>query len=649
MMHTFDKKPSDHSSKHTPRQESAPAVENDLPESFNDLPQREQQSTILRMQQTRGNAYMLRQLQTLQRTPAKPTLSPARRGMIQRYQAGEKGHGGIEERTFTSIGFSDEEASAIYFGNWLRDFSQLNSSGHNNTPPDAFFDLISILGYGEFNRPVTREELGTYVPSEHLDNPDAGGLNIPKDKQDTLTVEDPAIQALANLPDTDPRKDPFKEAFKRLSPQQQDAFWAEEGKREEITKNAKRSGLPEYIERGKLHTKTELERAITAPADKMTRNERLSVMGGALHAVEDYFSHSNFVEVGLWTLYNEGNKDAEPYVKQMVERMNGTNPALIGGAGPDGQPKILTGTYSPGANNLVSDLELLKVQLQTGEFAKAFVVGLIRMGTVTAAQIAEILGIEQGGTIGGSIGYVAGGIGGAVGGAVEGAQTGASQGFDEGASQGYQNGYQAAGGGIPGEALGQAEGVVEGAVGGVTGFFKGAAQGLFGGASRGSTAGARAGAQFGGDVGGSMAKGLVDANGKLVLTVAQIDMLIGGPLIKAKLGQYLPIIEKMLEDASVSQTQKSAEQAAERGVTGPTHSQIAKDAPDHPLFGVSVKLAEFADREIGQAMKAALDSGNTDDGTVKPIQDLVDKFISDPSKDGWWHETLAGALKPDGS
>ena len=50
-------------------------------------------------------------------------------------------------------------------------------------------------------------------------------------------------------------------------------------------------------------------------------------MGDALHAVEDYFSHSNFVNVCLWTLHTSGVTAAEPYVKDMVERMHGTNPA----------------------------------------------------------------------------------------------------------------------------------------------------------------------------------------------------------------------------------------------------------------------------------------------------------------------------------
>ena len=88
-------------------------------------------------------------------------------------------------------------------------------------------------------------------------------------------------------------------------------------------------------------------------------------MGDALHAVEDYFSHSNFIDVCLWTLHTSGVAAAEPYVKAMVERMHGTNPALIGGVGPSGQPNIVTGTYSPGANDWVSRLELLKAQLHS--------------------------------------------------------------------------------------------------------------------------------------------------------------------------------------------------------------------------------------------------------------------------------------------
>ena len=164
-----------------------------------------------------------------------------------------------------------------------------------------------------------------------------------------------------------------------LSPAQKAEYDAEEGRRKQITEAATTSGLPEYIERGKLHSKDMLTRAIQDGRTPKGMQE----MGDALHAVEDYYSHSNFIEVALWALHNAGVAAAEPYVKKMTEDMNGTNPALLGGAGPDGKPKIITGTYTPGANNTVSKLELLKAQLRTGEFADAFVIGLIRLDMIT--------------------------------------------------------------------------------------------------------------------------------------------------------------------------------------------------------------------------------------------------------------------------
>ena len=63
-------------------------------------------------------------------------------GLVQRYQAGETGHGGIEQRALTSpeVGMSADDASQVYFGNWLRDLSQL--------PPKAV-PLINVLALGE--------------------------------------------------------------------------------------------------------------------------------------------------------------------------------------------------------------------------------------------------------------------------------------------------------------------------------------------------------------------------------------------------------------------------------------------------------------------------------------------------------------------
>lgn len=583
---------------------------------------------ILRLQALAGNRSVQR------------ALTPHPAPVIQRYQAGDEGHGGIEQRALTAVGFSDAEAGQIYFGNWLRDFSQLNGSGNPLAQNDllSLFTVIRVLGWGEWNREVSPAELGTYVPSEHLDNPDAAGLSpgIPPDKR---TVEDPAVRAMEHDPDPAKRKI-FTDALDRLSPEQRKAYDDEEAHRSEITDAATRSGLPVYVERGKFHAKSKLSEAIglgRGPAG-------FAKMGDALHAVEDYFSHSNFIDVCLWTLHTSGVAAAEPYVKAMVARMHGTNPALIGGVGPSGQPNIVTGSYSPGANDLVSKLELLKAQLHSGEFAKAFLIGLIRLGTISAADVAGALGQDVGSAAGGAAGGVVGGVAGAVVGGVEGATTGA----DAGARAGSRRGRALGGTGLLGDALGLAGGLL----GGAGGLVSGGLSGLVDGGGSGAVHGAEVGAGLGGRAGEAVGRGVVTVAGTLVLGAAEIATLVGSPVLKIAMGPFLAVIDPIIEHAADQQTTKSGVEAGSRGLAGPTHSQIAKDAPDHPLFAVSVALAEEADRQIGTAIQAAWAAratagatGPTTDGEAKPVTDLVDKFVSEPGSDPWWRGTLTGALK----
>jgi hypothetical protein len=385
----------------------------------------------------------------------------------------------------------------------------------------------------------------------------------------------------------------------------------------------------------------------------------------------------------------------------MVENMHGVNPALVGGMGANGKPQIVTGTYSPGANNVVSDLELLKAQLQTGEFAKAFVVGLVRMGTVKMEDLMSQLGGAIGGAIGGVVGGAVGAVSGAVSGAGSGAMSGASEGWQSGASQGYQSGYAAGGGGGVGEAMGEAEGALEGAVGAVTGFFGGAIGGAASGGAQGAQEGAAEGSSMGTEAGAGTAGKAVDAAGNWVLSDAQFDMLIAGALIQAQLGPAIGIVDQILSICADKKTEQSGSEAADRKLPGPTHSQIAKDAPDHPLFEISNLLAQEADKQIGKAMEgtwAALASGSvggaggpgptpagaggtgagsggtapatsgapsTDpnspgspvagtgggsgavtDEQATPVTSLVDKLVSQPSSDDWWKSVLVPALGP---
>ena len=91
--------------------------------------------------------------EAIQRTATMTPTSSSSGIAIQRFQAGETGHGGIEERALTGestglpkeLQFTPDEVSKIYIGNWLRDLSQL--------PPSAF-QLVNMLALGEFGREI---------------------------------------------------------------------------------------------------------------------------------------------------------------------------------------------------------------------------------------------------------------------------------------------------------------------------------------------------------------------------------------------------------------------------------------------------------------------------------------------------------------
>jgi hypothetical protein len=75
----------------------------------------------------------------------------------------------------------------------------------------------------------------------------------------------------------------------------------------------------------------------------------------------------------------------------------------------------------------------------------------------------------------------------------------------------------------------------------------------------------------------------------------------------------------------------------------PTHSQIAKDSPEHPLHAVAGRLAHLADVEIGRKMIDVWQSGG-DRQKVAEAQALVDVYLAHPSASYWWKTELLSAL-----
>lgn len=237
----------------------------------------------------------------------KPPLSP-------RFSAGrgEKaltsfGHESIEDALQT-VGFNAAQRKAIYFGNWLRDYSQLIDPKLVHPVKDAGLDTAQIIqaiaagGLPRISREkltaivdlfalkafhslqqtpegrdayrVTPQLLGVYRPHEHIDNPTT---------QDRGAFDPSSID-----PDFSPLVFP-------------------EDRQNGVLR--KRS-IKRYIRRPVAYMVKQLE---AAKKEGMTA-KGMRQFGEALHVLEDYFAHSNFVELSLRKL---GHEDVLPWTTRV--------------------------------------------------------------------------------------------------------------------------------------------------------------------------------------------------------------------------------------------------------------------------------------------------------------------------------------------
>lgn len=77
----------------------------------------------------------------------------------------------------TKHAFTKMQARQVYFGNWLRDYSQvLDTKLLSEVHESVLRGIVSVLGFMEFGLAtgefdVTKERLGVYRHEHHIDNP----------------------------------------------------------------------------------------------------------------------------------------------------------------------------------------------------------------------------------------------------------------------------------------------------------------------------------------------------------------------------------------------------------------------------------------------------------------------------------------------
>ncbi len=246
---------------------------------------------------------------------------------------GKYGHQSIEDALKT-IGITDEiELLEIYYGNWLRDYSQVvdpklleldisvDQSGSKKLKRNTLTRLVEVLAKVEFqklfNKPdtsayrLTDSKLGLYLPAEHLDNP--RGLEG--------TTSDPG----------------FRDAYRPVEGAIDSEHW-----------------YKNYFEDSIQYIEQELANAVSQGPNANGRRH----FGQALHVLEDLYAHSNYIELLLKKIYRERIENHEPVVwsptRTWTKKVKLPNGEIV-------EP-LVTGTFGA-VDTMVSFLSILQKHL----------------------------------------------------------------------------------------------------------------------------------------------------------------------------------------------------------------------------------------------------------------------------------------------
>lgn len=242
-------------------------------------------------------------------------------------------------------------AMEMYSGNWMRDFSQflvptaLNAISQVPRRPEPgapaiggagaeqlIVGLLRALASIEFgpeitDRLMTGPNIGTYRPEEHMDNP--AGMSL---GGDVLVRGDSGALRPARAGD---RESPQLSGSAVAGPQVENA---------ELFPVSSQ-GLSRHIYNTTEHVKGRLLQAFQLGP---TPEGRMQV-GAGLHGVEDYFSHSNFIEVALNMLLSERRHQG---VRRQVSGAPATGPVVdtmydvTVGQGASSRQAVTTGTFT---------------------------------------------------------------------------------------------------------------------------------------------------------------------------------------------------------------------------------------------------------------------------------------------------------------
>ncbi|KAI1464041.1 Het-C-domain-containing protein [Daldinia caldariorum] len=209
-------------------------------------------------------------------------------------------HGDIEDTLLSilmaqAVGgkkFNKLMVSRVYFGNWLRDYSQAIDVGTvKAVSAEAIRLLLCVLGfltfgYGSKEFEVTAERLGCYRPEDHIDNP-------------------------KNYADNEDARQYDRRLRGPIDERVELAIDPETGLKNYIANEGVNIMTSALHLRRLFGRCVELARSYKQNNRKSDLYEALRLLGTGLHCLEDFLAHSNYTELALIEL---GERDVFPHV-----------------------------------------------------------------------------------------------------------------------------------------------------------------------------------------------------------------------------------------------------------------------------------------------------------------------------------------------
>ncbi|KAJ7750328.1 Het-C-domain-containing protein [Mycena metata] len=244
--------------------------------------------------------------------------------------------------------FTSGDIKKVYFGNWLRDYSQaMDIGGLSKLTAESLVLVVSVLGFMTFGFAteefqVTPERLGVYLPVEHIDNPKGYA-----EKEGDARRFHPLLR-----PPVNPRE---LEIDLRTGMKN---YMASENQGWDTSTAHIRRVLVACIEMGRR----------AQGRDGPDRYEAYRLLGTGLHTLEDLLAHSNWVEIALRKI---GHSEVFCHVGDATEidTPNGRAPPLVTGTfgGADFLHSLMGEATDKLSQASVTDLATKMNQAQEGD------------------------------------------------------------------------------------------------------------------------------------------------------------------------------------------------------------------------------------------------------------------------------------------